>query len=64
MHQQISKKIFIYLFIFFLLGTLNNKKISQFIIPTIDNLKIFGLTDLENQKTYQDLHILKNLNLW
>ena len=29
MHQQISKKIITYLFILFILGTFNNKKISK-----------------------------------
>ena len=64
MHQQTSKKIFIYLFIFFLVGTLNNKKISKYTIPTIDSIKIFGLTKLENDQVNQKLHTFKNLNLF
>ena len=64
MHQRISKKLFIYLFIFFIVGTLNNKKISKLIIPKIDNLEISGLSEFENEKIYQELDILKNFNLY
>jgi cell division protein FtsQ len=64
MHQRISKKIFIYLFIFFIVGTLNNKEISKLIIPKIDNLEISGLSEFENEKIYQELDILKNFNLY
>ena len=64
MHQRISKKILIYLFVFFLLGSLNNKKIMQFIIPTINNFEIFGLTEIENNQVYQELHTFRNLNLF
>ena len=64
MHQRISKKILIYLFVFFLLGSLNNKKIMQFIIPTINNFEIFGLTEIENNQVYQELHTFRNLNIF
>ena len=64
MHQRISKKIFIYLFIFFIVGTLNNIEISKLIIPKIDNLEISGLSEFENEKIYQELDILKNFNLY
>ena len=64
MHQRISKKILIYLFVFFLVGSLNNKKIMQFIIPTINNFEIFGLTELENNQVYQELNTLRNLNIF
>ena len=64
MHQRISKKIFIYLFILFIVGTLNNKEISKLIIPKIDNLEISGLSEFENEKIYQELDILKNFNLY
>ena len=64
MHPSTSRKILIYLFIFFLVGTLNNKKISQINIPTIDNFEINGLNELENSQVYKDLYMLKNTNIF
>ena len=49
MHQRISKKIIIYLFIFFTLVTINNKKLSNdFYI--IKKFNINGLSNLETRK--------------
>jgi cell division protein FtsQ len=64
MRQRISKKIFIYLFVFLLVGTLNNKNISKFQIPKINNFIIFGLTEFENNQVNQDLNTLKDLNIF
>ena len=59
MHRQIGKKIFIYLFILFFLGTFNNQKLldlNQFvlkniIIETSDNTKFAELSfEILNQK--------------
>ena len=43
MPQQINKKILLYLFLFTILGTFNNKKINKFDFPEIDSIKIDGL---------------------
>ena len=64
MHLRISKKILIYLLIFFLVGTLNNKKISNFTFPKIDKIEIVGLTEFENNSLSQDLYMLRNLNIF
>ena len=64
MHQQISKKIDIYLFIFFLLVTLNNKNILQLNLLKKNNFDIIGLTETENDKISQDLNIFKKSNLF
>ena len=40
MHQRISKTIFIYLFIFLILGTLNNKNFQIFNFFSNNNLRI------------------------
>jgi cell division protein FtsQ len=64
MHQQISKKIYIYLFIFFLLVTLNNKNILQLNLLKKNNFDIIGLTETENDKISQDLNIFKKSNLF
>ena len=64
MHQRISKKIIIYLFIFLLVGSLNNRNISKFHIPKINDFTIIGLSDFENNQVNQDLYDLKDLNIF
>ena len=71
MHQQIGKKIFIYLFILLFLGTFNNQKLlglNQFalkniIIETSDNTNFVELSDeILNQKKLNIFFInLKNI---
>ena len=63
MHQRISKKIIIYIFIFFTLGTITNTKLSNdFYIIKEFNIK--GLNTLETKKIYNDLRIFRNLNIF
>ena len=64
MHPRISKKILVYLFIFFLVGTLNNKKISEFKFPNINNFKIIGLQELDDEKFNKDLNFLKKFDIF
>jgi len=74
MHQQIGKKIFIYLFILLFLGTFNNQKLlglNQFalkniIIETSDNTNFVELSDeMLNQKKlnifFINLNNIKNI---
>ena len=63
MHQRISKKIIIYLFIFFTLVTVNNSKLSNDFY-TIKELNINGLNTLETKKVYDDLKIFRNINIF
>ncbi len=64
MRQRISKKIVIYILIFLFLGTLNNKKISQFFKNENYDFKIVDQSDFNDDKIIQDLDILKNQNLF
>lgn len=64
MPLQINRKIIVYLFIFFILGTFSNKKFSSFSFPEIDSYKITGLSDVQNDQISQDLSKLKNNNLF
>ena len=64
MHQQISKKILVYLFIFFLVGTFNNKKISKFDFTNINNFKIEGLTEFESNQLSQQLNSIRYSNIF
>ena len=55
MQKQISKKILIYLFLFILLGTTNNKYFSELYYNKIENINISGLDEIEN------IQLLKNI---
>lgn len=57
MRQLISKKIIIYLFLFFLLVTINNNSIVKVTLPKIDKIEIFGLDYEEGEKIKK---IIKN----
>ena len=50
MHQLISKKIVIYLLLFFLLGTVNNYSIANFSLLKIKNIEIYGIDLNESDK--------------
>ena len=64
MHQLINKKILIYLFIFFSLGTYNNQEFSKLSLPRIDNYKIIGLSESTNKQIHQELSNLQNQTLF
>ena len=60
MHQRISKKILIYFFLLFLVGSINNIGLSNLKFKEIDNINIVGLNDYENVILSQKI---KDLNL-
>ena len=63
MPQRISKKILLYLFIFFSLVTINNKKYSNNFYK-IKYFNISGLDISETNKIYKDLINFKNNNIF
>ena len=63
MHQQISKKIILYLFLFILLGTVNNSKFSKLFRFNINEIKVYGLNNAQNLKISNQLDFLKFNNL-
>ena len=63
MPQRISKKIFIYLFIFFSLVTVNNINLSNDFYK-IKYFNIIGLNTSESKKIYEDLLEFKNDNIF
>ena len=63
LHQK-SKKIFIYLFLFLIIGTLNNKNINNFYFFKIDAISIKGLDEKNNNQLSKDLNFLKFNNLF
>ena len=63
MPQQISKKILIYLFLFIVFGSLNNKNLAKFQFPNIENIKIQGLA-IENKEFQKSLDLFKMKTLF
>ena len=64
MHLQISKKIGIYLFVYFMLVTINNINFSKFDLLKIKNLEINGLNKSENEKLKQEIKYLQNKSIF
>lgn len=64
MHLRKSNKIFIYLVIFFFIGTLNNKSLTNLNYPKIDKIEIKGLSEKEKFQLSKDLFIFKNSNMF
>ena len=52
MHQQKNKKIFIYIFLFFIIGTFNNKNLTDKYLFRIENIYVTGLDEKSNNKSF------------
>lgn len=63
MPQPISKKLFIYFFLFIFLVTINNKNLSELKFYKINDIKVFGLNEKENLKIFNNLKFLQNNNI-
>ena len=63
MLQQISKKIFIYLFIYLMLVTITNDKIS-YDFYKVRKFNITGLNEIETSILKQNIKIFKNMNIF
>lgn len=59
-----NNKILLYIFIFLLLGTLNNKNINYFKFSKINQIKISGLNEQENQEILKSFEKYKIYNLF
>ena len=64
MPRQISKKIFLYLFLFISLATLSNKNLINLQFPNINQIDILGFDQTENIELYKNLEFLKSENLF
>tara|TARA_B100001057_G_scaffold343911_1_gene344853 strand:- start:1409 stop:2083 length:675 start_codon:yes stop_codon:yes gene_type:complete len=60
MHQQKGKKILIYLFLFLIVGSINNTTFNNIQFKNIENIIISGLNENENINLLKDI---KGLNL-
>ncbi len=64
MPLQKSKKILIYFFLFLLIGTLNNKNLSNFNKLKIKKIEINGLDTNDNSELFKNLRYVKLENLF
>ena len=64
MLQNKSKKILLYLFLFLLIGTLNNKDLNKFDFGKISKINIIGLDKENKYELINDLNFLKMKNLF
>ncbi len=64
MLQAKSKKIILYIFLFLLIGTLNNKSLNNFEFIKIKNIKVSGLNYKDNYEFINSLNFLKIENLF
>tara|TARA_B100000900_G_C20555176_1_gene706471 strand:+ start:831 stop:1502 length:672 start_codon:yes stop_codon:yes gene_type:complete len=64
MLQQINKKFLLYLFLFFLFGSLNNKNLTEIELPKIEKIDIFGFDEENSNQLLENLEFLKFQNLF
>ncbi len=64
MPQKKSKKILIYFFLFLIIGTLNNKNLSNINLIKIKDITVTGLDSENNLELLRQLDILKINNLF
>ena len=60
MRQQIGKKVLLYLFLFLIVGSINNNTLTRIQVEKIKNIEISGLNENENINLLKDI---ENLNL-
>ena len=64
MHQQKGKKIFIYLFLFLIVGSINNTTLNKIKFENIKNITISGLNKNENINLLKDIKVLNLDNIF
>ena len=64
MHQRTNRKIIIYLFLFTILGSVNNFKYINLQLFKIDLINISGLNDTENSNLYKKITDYKKKNIF
>ena len=64
MHQQKSKKIFIYLFLFLIVGSINNTTLTKIKFENVKDIMISGLNENENINLLKDIEALNLKNIF
>ena len=64
MYQTKSKKILIYIFLFLIIGTFNNKDFNKIEIKKINQINVSGLSEEKNFEVLKSLNAYKLYNLF
>ena len=64
MHLQKNKKIILYLFLFIIIGTLNNRNLRNEIFLKDININVTGLDEISNTELINNLNLLEMNNLF
>ena len=64
MHQTKSKKILVYIFLFLIIGTLNNKDFNKIELKKINQINVSGLSEEKNFEVSKSLNTYKFYNLF
>ena len=64
MHQRKGKKIFIYLFLLLIVGSINNTALTKIEFKNIKNIEISGLDESENTDLLKNIHDLNLDNIF
>ncbi len=64
MRQQTSKKIFLYIFLFLIIATFNNKNLNNIDLIKVDKIFIEGLNEKKNSQLVDKLNFLREQNIF
>ena len=64
MHQQKGKKILIYLFLFLIVGSINNTALTKIKFEKIKNIQISGLNQNQNLNLLESIQVLNLKNIF
>ena len=64
MHQQKGKKIFIYLFLFLIVGSINNTVLTKIRFDRIKSIQISGLNQNQNLNLLESIQVLNLKNIF
>ena len=64
MHIKKNKKILIYFFLLFFVGSINNLNFEKYNFSEIKKINVFGLSNLENQSIIKNINNIKLDNIF
>ena len=64
MHQQVNKKIFLYILLFLIVATFNNRNLNNIDLTKVDKILIEGLDEKKNSQLVDKLKFLREQNIF
>ena len=64
MHQQVNKKIFLYILLFLIVATFNNRNLNNIDLTKVDKILIEGLDEKKNSQLVDRLNFLREQNIF